>query len=51
MMMVKKLNNNVMPVVVYDRGEEGLTHRSARKEVSFSDKNGDLDVSSVVEKA
>lgn len=23
MMMVKKLNNNVMPVVVYDRGEDG----------------------------
>jgi hypothetical protein len=49
MMMVKKLNNNVMPVVVYDRGEDGITHRSARK-VSFSDKNGDLEVSGVVEK-
>ena len=51
MMMVKKLNNNVMPVVVYDRGEEGLTHPSARKEVSFSEKNADLDVGDVVEKA
>lgn len=53
MMMVKKLNNNVMPVVVYDRGEEGqTTNRSARKEVSFSEKDGDArESTSMIEKA
>ena len=43
-MMVKNLNNNVMPVVVYDRtqAEDGqTTNRSAKKEkVQFSENNG-----------
>ena len=40
MMMVKKLNNNVVPVVAYGV-EENITHRSTKKEVSFSEMNGD----------
>ena len=50
MMMVKKLKNNVMPMVVYG-DEEAKTYRSSRKEVSIIEKNGgDLDSSRIVEK-